>query len=639
MRRSIATVSLSGTLRQKLEAIAAAGFDGYELFEPDFTNARCSAAELRAMGADLGLTLELFQPLRDIEGLPADAFRRALDRAERKFDLMAALGCPLVLVCSNTSPLALDDAALAAEQLHELARRAAARNLRVGYEALAWGRHVNRWRQAWNIVESAAHPHLGLILDSFHTLSLGDDAGPIADVPGERIAFVQMADAPRLAMNVIEWARHHRNFPGQGQLDVVGFFEQAVRAGYSGPLSLEIFNDVFRAAPNRRVAVDAMRSLRWLEGQVRDRLQAAGDPQAATALQRQTLFAPPPAPRFGGYAYVEIAVDADGAEALGALLGTLGFRRVGRHRSKPVLLFRQGDARVVLNVLGDDVARARFAAQGPAVCALGLTVDDATGALNRATALLSARHVPPVGPGEQALPSIVAPGGTVVQFVDAALGAVGQAAADFAPDDTTPDDGLVAAVDHVAVGVVPDRFDTWILFARAVLGLEAADSVQIADPLGLVRSAGLADAARRLRLVLNAGLGPNTAIARSALAGGGVALQHVAFACTDLLAAVERLRARGVAFLPVSDNVYDDLPTRFELEPAFVERLRAAGVLFDRSAGGDYLHAWLQPHVGLAFELVQRIGGYDGHGAANAPVRMASQAHEGDAAFHHEPRR
>ena len=111
MRRSIATVSLSGTLRQKLPAIAAAGFDGFELFEPDFTTARCSAAELRAMAADLGLAIELFQPLRDVEGMPADAFRRTLERAERKFDLMVELGCPLVLCCSKTSPLALNWAA------------------------------------------------------------------------------------------------------------------------------------------------------------------------------------------------------------------------------------------------------------------------------------------------------------------------------------------------------------------------------------------------------------------------------------------------------------------------------------------------------------------------------------------------
>src|ERR1700761_9220318 len=155
MHRSIATVSLSGTLRQKLEAIAAAGFDGYELFENDFINFKGTAADLRRISADLGLTLDLYQPFRDFEAMPEPQFRRSLERAERKFDLMQELGAELMLCCSNTSPLAVDDPALAAAQLRELAERASRRGLRVGFEALAWGRHTSLYGQAWNIVRQA----------------------------------------------------------------------------------------------------------------------------------------------------------------------------------------------------------------------------------------------------------------------------------------------------------------------------------------------------------------------------------------------------------------------------------------------------------------------------------------------------
>src|SRR6185369_4984841 len=200
MRRAVATVSLSGTLRQKLEAIAAARFDAIELFENDFVHATTPARELAAMCADLGLGIDLYQPFRDFEGMPEALFAKSL----------------------------------------ALAERASRRNLRIGYEALAWGRHVSRYAQAWRIVERADHPHLGLILDSFHTLSLGDDPAGIEAIPGERIFFVQMADAPLLAMDVLQWARHHRNFPGQGGFDVTTFFTQVLRAGYSGTLSLEI---------------------------------------------------------------------------------------------------------------------------------------------------------------------------------------------------------------------------------------------------------------------------------------------------------------------------------------------------------------------------------------------------------------
>ena len=145
MRRAVATVSLSGTLRAKLEAIAAARFDAIELFENDFIHSAAPARELAAMCADLGLAIDLYQPFRDFEGMPDELFAKNLDRAERKFDLMQALGAPLMLVCSNTSPQSLGEAERAAAQLHALAERAAKRNLRIGFEALAWGRHVNRY--------------------------------------------------------------------------------------------------------------------------------------------------------------------------------------------------------------------------------------------------------------------------------------------------------------------------------------------------------------------------------------------------------------------------------------------------------------------------------------------------------------
>ncbi|MES1161960.1 MAG: TIM barrel protein, partial [Rhizobacter sp.] len=417
MHRSIATVSLSGTLSQKLEAIAAARFDGIELFENDFIQFAGDAIDLRAMAADLGLTIDLYQPFRDFEAMPEAQFRRSLDRAERKFDLMQEMGAPLVLVCSNTSPLSLNDPELAAAQLHELADRAARRNLRIGFEALAWGRHVNRYRQAWDIVERAAHPHLGLILDSFHTLSLNDDPAGIASIPGEKIFFLQMADAPRLAMDVLQWARHYRCFPGQGQFELDNFFEQVLRSGYAGPLSLEIFNDIFRETPNRRTATDAMRSLLYLESQARARLHraaATGDAAARRASESTALFDPPVAAPLTGVSFIEFAVDEEGATALGALLRQLGFRHAGRHRSKAVNLYAQGAIRLIVNAQPDSFARERFDTHGPSVCAIGLGSTEPARAAARAAALLSARFDSPRGSHEMQIPAIVAPGGSVV---------------------------------------------------------------------------------------------------------------------------------------------------------------------------------------------------------------------------------
>lgn len=627
MHRSIATVSLSGTLRQKLEAIAAAGFDGIELFEADFINFKGTAAELGRIASDLGLSIDLYQPFRDFEGMPEPQFRRSLERAERKFDLMQAMGAPLVLCCSNTSALTFDDPALAASQLHELAERAARRGLRVGFEALAWGRKTSLYGQAWDIVRRADHPALGLILDSFHTLSLKDDPAGIADIPGDKIFFLQMADAPLMEMSVLQWARHHRSFPGQGDFAVVDFFVQTLRAGYTGPLSLEIFNDVFRETPNRRIAVDAMRSLLYLESEARERLTAMPAPMPAV-----DLVVPPPLPRLEGITFVEFAADAASGASLGATFEQFGFRRIGRHRSKAVSLYRQGDIHLIVNAEPDSFARERFEAHGTSVCALGLRTPDAQAAVARAVAMRSQRHDSPIGPDETAVPAIVAPGGNLLHFVPSPLGAHGLYEADFVLDDPAADDtgaGL-RAIDHVALGLAVDQLDTWVLFSRAVLGLEPADSLELADPFGLIRSRGVANAERSVRLVLNVSLSQRTRTARMIGVTGGGAVHHIALSCADIFETVARLRERGVRFVPISENYHDDLPTRLDLSADLVERMRAAGVVFDRSAAGDYLHIYAESleGEGAFFEIVQRLGDYDGYGSTNAPARMASQAQQ-----------
>ena len=128
-------------------------------------------------------------------------------------------------------------------------------------EALAWGRHVNDYRDAWEIVRRADHPAIGLVLDSFHTLVRKTDLKPMRVIPKERIFLVQVADAPWLDMDYLSWSRHYRCFPGQGDLPVDEFMVALQATGYDGPLSHEIFSDRFRAGSARSVAVDGQRSL------------------------------------------------------------------------------------------------------------------------------------------------------------------------------------------------------------------------------------------------------------------------------------------------------------------------------------------------------------------------------------------
>jgi len=268
MKKSIATVSLPGALREKLEAIAEAGFEGVEIFEPNLKTFDGSPREVGELARDLGLTVEMFQPLRDIEGVAPDQFQDNLDRAEAAFDIMGELGAPLLLVCANTQPGASPDVSLMATQLNELAERAGRRGLRIGYEALAWSTQAFTFEKAFEVVQMAHHQCLALILDSFHTLIRADDWASLSSLPGNQIAFLQVGDAKRIDADYLTQRRHHSRLPGDGDLDVVAFVRAAIATGYAGPLSLEIFNEASGESP-AAVAVAAMKSLTRLESLAR----------------------------------------------------------------------------------------------------------------------------------------------------------------------------------------------------------------------------------------------------------------------------------------------------------------------------------------------------------------------------------
>jgi 3-dehydroshikimate dehydratase len=634
MRRSIATVSMSGTLREKLEAIAAARFDAIEVFENDLIHFSGSPAELRTIAADLGLGIDLYQPFRDFEGVPDAMLARNLDRAERKFDVMEALGAPMILVCSSVSPAALPEPERAAAQLHALAERAMHRNILVGYEALAWGRHVRHYRDAWSIVQMADHPNLGLIIDSFHTLSLGDDPTGIASIPGDRIFCVQLADAPRLVMDVLKWSRSYRCFPGQGQFDLPGLLEQILIAGYTGPLSLEVFNDLFREAPNRRTALDAMQSLLFLEAETRKRLETGASAQrvatpAAAVLDRVELFDPPSPPQIEGFAFIEFAVDDASGGALAHVLETLGFQRAGFHRAKSAALYRHAEFHVVLKSEPTPAGTSSASDALPAMHGVGVLVDDPVRALNRAIALQCPRLDAGGGLYPARTAAIRAPDDTAIYFIAATTGTAGFFEREFVPADHTAgsaDPGLMRA-DHIALALPVEQLQTWVLFCRAVLGMQPGDSLELSDPYGLVRSCGIATDNRKLRVVLNVSESRSTQTAHLIAMHGGASIHHVAFASDDLFATIEKLRAAGVQFVPISANYYDDLPTRFEMPDALVRRLQHHGVLYDRSAGGEYFHVYTEIFAQrFFFEIVQRVGRYDAFGALNAPARLASQA-------------
>jgi 4-hydroxyphenylpyruvate dioxygenase len=605
MRTSIATVCLSGSLEDKLYACADAGFDGVEIFEPDLVVNDRSPEEIRALADRLGLSLDLYQPFRDFEGVAPAQLEENLRRAGERFETMRRLGIGTVLVCSNVATATVGSDQVAAEQLRRLGDLAASYGVRVAYEALAWGRYVDDYRRSWQIAQLADHEAVGVCLDSFHILSRGHDPAAIEDIPGEKIFFVQLADAPELTMDVLSWSRHHRLFPGEGVWDLGRFVTHLARAGYTGPLSLEVFNDVFRQTDTRRTAEHALRSLVWLEDRAARLLEDGGldsDGEGAVRLERIADVDVPT-----GYDYVEIK--AEDTKEVEVLLDQLGLTFRGQHRTKPVRLWTSGDARAVLN---EQHAREL----DPHLAGIGLGVADASVTSERARALAVRAAPRRTQAGELDLSGFVAPSGLEVFLNDRRTGPDAGAeptwVAEFdrgKPHGT----GEITGIDHINVSHGWDAHDEAVLFYTSVLGLEKPTVTEAAGPQGLVRSQVMRTASGAVRISLN-------------VAPAGVTHpEHVALACTDVVAVARRARDRGLRPVPVPDNYYDDLRARFGLDEATLDLLREHQLMYDRSDAGEFWHFYT-PRVGrVCFEVVQRVGGYDVYATDNTPVLLAAQ--------------
>jgi 4-hydroxyphenylpyruvate dioxygenase len=617
MQTSIATVSLSGSLSEKLEAIAAAKFDAVEIFENDLITFNGTPADVRKAVRDFGLDIVTLQPFRDFEGSPQSQRARVFARAERKFDVMGELGCDLLMICSNVAADSLGGIDRAAADLNELGERAAKRGLRVAFEALAWGKHINDYRDAWEAVRRANHPAVGVVLDTFLILVRNTDLSAIRSVPRDKIFLVQMADAPLLQMDYLSWSRHYRNFPGQGDLPLIDFMEALAATGYAGPLSLEIFNDQFRAGSARSVAVDGHRSLLFLLDQLANKNSAL----APTARKL------PPRSNALGAEFVEFAVDEASAPKLESVLSTLGFRRAGRHKSKAVTRWQQGGINLVVNTDKEGFAHSFNLTHGSAVCALGLKVDNAAATLERAKLLLDEPFRQAVGPGELDIPAVRGVGGSLVYFLDATseLGRVWDI--EFAPTDAAASNaaGLIA-IDHISQSMHYEEMLTWLLFYTSLMDLKKIPAQDVADPGGLVRSQVIESPDGRLRVILNASQSQRTQSSRFLTEVFGSGVQHLAFATADIFATAAQLRRNGVALLPIPENYYGDLEAKMDLAPQRVEALRAHNILYDRDGEGEYLQVYTQAfEQRFFFEIVERRQ-YAGYGAANAPVRLAAQA-------------
>ncbi len=630
MLYSIATICLSGSLRQKIEASAKAGFRGIEIFEADLINHNGSIKEVRSMLDNNGLSVVAYQPLRDFEGLPAPYRDRIFQRANQKFDIMDELGTDLLMVCSSCSPHALGGIQRAADDFHDLGGVAKKRGKRVAYEALAWGKHVFDYRDSWEIVRRANHENIGVCLDTFHIFSRGTEIDTMLNIPGEKIFLVQAADAPRLSMDHLSWSRHFRCFPGQGELPLDRFMDNLHATGYDGPFSLEIFNDQFRSSSPEKTAIDGYRSLVYINnGSEGTQAPTSSNAQCSAfeckvTSQHSSLpnTLPPSEVQF-----IEFALNFEEREALTSLLNNLGFYHAGTHNKKNVELWRQGNIHLVMNLEPHSFAQQYHLKHGVSVCAVGLTCTDVPQLVDRAKKLC----FPPVyghpDCDTHGLPAIQGPGESLIYLVDES----DQPAhweREFEWHEHPNVQAYLMGIDHIATTMPYEEMLHSILLYRSLFNMIGSPSVSLTDPSGLVKSQAMQTPDHRVAFTLNSSQASRTVSNKILDTYAGTGVNHIAFSTRDIFAMAEKLASLNVKTMPVTDNYYDDLATRFGLSSEQLSLMRRLNILYDEDEHGVFYQLYSELfHGRFCFEIVQRDG-YRGFGAPNSQIRMTMQAIE-----------
>ncbi|APX06118.1 xylose isomerase [Vibrio campbellii] len=605
MKYSIATVCLSGTLEQKMHAAAKAGFHAIEIFENDLTQYRGSAADVKRIADSMGLDILVLQPFRDMEGMPQELRRKKYKMMERKMELAHQLGTKRLMMCSNVNPLSTNNLDRCAEDLYALAELAKREDMELGYEALAWGRHIADYDDAWNLVKMVDHPNLGVVLDTFHMFARGNTLDTLRnDIPVEKIALVQVADAPKMQMDILQYSRHYRCFPGQGDFPVIDFVKTLKDKGYDDYLSHEVFNDEFRSSSPKEKAVDGVRSLKWLEDQT------------------DNLFE---APSVSDLSFIEFAVKDPEDNPFTDVIESLGFHKTHHHKSKNVDLYQVGDINLVFNYEKNSNARTYLEGHGESVCALGVLTKDSQRLVELAKRYNSPTIYQARQENELNIPTLKSSSQLLIHLLDE-----NQAEkfydVDFEPvENAQPMDDNFVRVDHIGQVVAPDTLLSNMFFYKSIFGFVPEESFDLPDINGLITSRTIKSPNEKIKVALNSTSAKRTSAQRFLIDSNGASINQIAVECKDIFKAAANLSP--IYQLKISNNYYLDIQAQFDLEDELIEKLQRNNILYTEDDTGRFFHFYTKEVNGLFFEVVQRVGNYKKYGETNAFIRLASQSY------------
>ena len=274
---AVSTASLAGSFDNKLAAIKNAGFGSITLGSKDLIGHPQGIDGALDVLRQSELRVNSFQLLRDFGGYEGRFLEYKLNLAKTDLQLMGRIGTDLLLVCSSTSPHASGNVQSIVDDLATLASLASPLGIRIGYMPLAWGRWTNEYTAAWDIIKQADVPNLGLVLDCFHIFARGTSTEKVGEIAAEKVFMVHLSDymwdvMPALD-DLIDTARHHRVFPGEGGHGdrVVGLVNSLQGIGYRGDYCFTVFNDDYLQCTPTVVLDRARRSASWIIDSVANR--------------------------------------------------------------------------------------------------------------------------------------------------------------------------------------------------------------------------------------------------------------------------------------------------------------------------------------------------------------------------------
>jgi 4-hydroxyphenylpyruvate dioxygenase len=324
-----------------------------------------------------------------------------------------------------------------------------------------------------------------------------------------------------------------------------------------------------------------------------------------------------------GFEFIEYA--APDPVALGRLFEQMGFSAIAKHRSKNVLLYRQGDINFIVNAEPGSFAQAFARVHGPSICAIAFRVKDAAAAMHTVVEQGAWQVEAHPGPMELNIPAIKGIGDSLIYLVDRYQGngsGVSIYDIDFVPFagiDQRPRGAGLTAIDHLTHNVHRGRMDEWSSFYERLFNFREIRYFDIEGKLTGLKSKAMTSPCGKIRIPINESSDDKSQIQEYLVAYHGEGIQHVALGTADIYETVEALRKRDVAFQETPSTYYDLLPTRLPGHKEDVSRLARNHILIDGAPAKDemLLQIFTQTVIGpIFFEIIQRKGN-EGFGEGN----------------------